>query len=36
MRLAAGNKKEVAEVLGVDRKTLYLKMDEYGWKGDHS
>jgi DNA-binding NtrC family response regulator len=36
MRLAEGNKREVAEVLGVDRKTLYRKLEEYGWKGDRS
>lgn len=36
MRIAKGNKREVAEILGVDRKTLYRKLEEYGWKGDRS
>ncbi len=36
MRLAEGNRRAVAEVLGVDRKTLYRKLEEYGWKEDRS
>jgi DNA-binding NtrC family response regulator len=31
MELTEGNKKEVAEVLRIDRKSLYRKLEEYGW-----
>jgi DNA-binding NtrC family response regulator len=36
MRMTEGNKKEAAKILGVDRKTLYRKLEEYGWKGERS
>lgn len=32
MKLTGGNKKEVADILGIDRKTLYRKLEEYSWK----
>jgi DNA-binding NtrC family response regulator len=32
MELTGGNKKEVADILRVDRKTLYRRLEEYGWK----
>lgn len=32
MELAGGNKKEVADILKVDRKTLYRRLEDYGWK----
>lgn len=32
MELTSGNKKEVADILRVDRKTLYRRLEEYGWK----
>jgi DNA-binding NtrC family response regulator len=31
MELTGGNKKEVADILRVDRKTLYRRLEEYGW-----
>jgi DNA-binding NtrC family response regulator len=31
MELTSGNKKEVADILKVDRKTLYRRLEEYGW-----
>jgi DNA-binding NtrC family response regulator len=31
MELTNGNKKEVADTLKIDRKTLYRRLDEYGW-----
>lgn len=31
MKLTHGNKKEVADILGIDRKTLYRKLEDYGW-----
>jgi DNA-binding NtrC family response regulator len=30
MELSGGNKKEVADILRIDRKTLYRKLEEYG------
>jgi DNA-binding NtrC family response regulator len=32
IELTGGNKKEVADILKVDRKTLYRRLEEYGWK----
>jgi transcriptional regulator with PAS, ATPase and Fis domain len=32
MELTGGNKKEVADTLRVDRKTLCRRLEEYGWK----
>jgi len=32
MQLTEGNKKEVADILGIDRKTLYRRLEEYGWR----
>jgi DNA-binding NtrC family response regulator len=31
MELSSGNKKEVADILKIDRKTLYRRLEEYGW-----
>ena len=31
MELTGSNKKAVADILRIDRKTLYRKLDEYGW-----
>lgn len=36
MRMTEDNKKAVAEILDIDRKTLYRKLEEYGWKGERS
>ena len=30
-KLTSGNKKEVADILKIDRKTLYRRLEEYGW-----
>lgn len=31
MELTEGNKKAVADILKIDRKTLYRRLEEYGW-----
>ena len=31
MALTSANKKEVADILKIDRKTLYRRLEEYGW-----
>ena len=35
MELTEGRKKEAADLLGIDRKTLYRKLEEYGEVEDH-
>jgi DNA-binding NtrC family response regulator len=32
MELTEGKKKEAAELLDIDRKTLYAKLDKYGYR----
>jgi DNA-binding NtrC family response regulator len=34
LEFTEGRKKEAADLLGIDRKTLYRKLEEYGKAGD--